>query len=69
MECTLWSSRGSGEQKHPNKIWVRKKKKEWMTDEIPDMMKKRQQTIPMNSVGYRTLIGSIWNKCTEVARE
>lgn len=56
----LYEALGAAANKNtPIKFESGKKKKEWMTDEIPDMMKKRQQTIPMNSVGYRTLIGSI----------
>lgn len=40
-----------------------KKKKKWMTEEIINAMKKRQQTMSKNAITYRMLIKNIRKKC------
>lgn len=44
----------------------RQESKEWMLDEIHDLMKKRQQPMTMNGTEYRTLYR---NKCKQVKDE
>lgn len=68
ITLTKWNTLREALVTSVNEFIPRKMKqedKEWIPDEIFDMMKKRQKTIPVNGTEHSTLSTEIRNRCRQ----